>query len=72
MKQDTDIVKDFAYFGSVTNSNGDCRQEIRRGLRPRQAAVEELGKTPESKAVSLETTVSKIIHTLVFTRWYSQ
>lgn len=37
-----------------------------RRLRLRRAAIEELGKITKSKAVSLETKVSKIIHTLVF------
>ena len=31
-KEDFAIVKDFAYRGSVINSNGDCGQEIKRRL----------------------------------------
>ena len=27
---DTEIVKDFTDLGSVTNSNGDCTQEIKK------------------------------------------
>ena len=33
--EDNEIVKDFAYLGSV-NSNGDCSQEIKRRLRFRR------------------------------------
>lgn len=39
-------------------------QEIMRRLRPRRAAMEELGKITKTKVVSLETKV-KIIHTLI-------
>lgn len=62
--EDTEIVKDFAYLGSVINSNGDYSQEIKRRLRLGGAALEELGKI-KSKDVSLETK-AKITHTLIF------
>ena len=63
--EDIEIVKDFAYLGSVNNLNGDWRQEIRRRLRLERAAMKELGKIIKSKDVSLETK-AKIIHILVF------
>ena len=31
--KDIEIVKDFAYFGSVVNFNGDCSQEIKSSLQ---------------------------------------
>lgn len=49
--EDTEIVKDFAYLGSV-NSNGDCSQEIKRRLRLGRAAMQELGKITKTKDVS--------------------
>ena len=39
---DIEIVKDFDYLGSVTNSNRSCSQEIKRRLRLGRAAIEEL------------------------------
>ena len=57
-KKDIDIV--------VTDSNGDHSQDTRKRRRPRRAAMEELGKISKSKAVSLETKVSTIIHVLAF------
>lgn len=38
------LLRDFAYLGSVIISNGDCSHEIKRRLRFRGTAVEELGK----------------------------
>ena len=49
--EDIKIVKDFAYLSSVINSNGDCSQEIKRKLRLRRGALEELGKIIKSKSV---------------------
>ena len=40
-KEDTEIVKDFVYFGSIINWNGDCSQDIKRRLRLRRAAMKE-------------------------------
>lgn len=44
--EDIEIVKAFAYLGSVINSNGDCRQDIKRRLSLRMA---EIGKLSMSK-----------------------
>ena len=52
------------WTGHRGNVNGDCSQTQRR-LRPRRAAVEQLGKITRSKDVSLETQ-AQIPHTLVF------
>ena len=38
---DTEIVKDFVYLGSVRNLNGDCSQEIKR-RQAEWAAMKEL------------------------------
>lgn len=38
--EDIEIVKDFAYHGSVINSSGDCSQDIKRKLRLGRAALE--------------------------------
>lgn len=63
--KDIEIVKDFAYLGSVIYLNGDCREEIKRRLRPGRTATEELGKIIKSKDMSLDTTTNTT-HTLVF------
>lgn len=55
-KKDIEIVQDFACLRSIINSNEDCSQEIKRKLKLRRAAMEELAL--ETKA--------KIIHTLVY------
>lgn len=39
------LLKIFAYRDSVFNLNGDYSQEVKRRLRLRMAAVEELGKS---------------------------
>ena len=44
-----EIVKDFAYLGSVINSSGDCSEEIKRRLRLRKAAKEELEEVTRAK-----------------------
>ena len=62
--EDIQIIKDFAYLGSVINSNGVWSQEIKRKLRLRRAAMEKLGKITKSKDVSLETK-AKITYTLI-------
>lgn len=63
---DTEMVKDFrAYLGSVISSNSDCSQEIKRWLRLRRAAPEEVGTITKSEDVSSETK-AKIILTFVF------
>lgn len=49
--ENINIVKDFACFVSVINSNGNCSQETKRRLRLR-IAMEELEKINESKDVS--------------------
>lgn len=66
--EDTEIVKRFC---SVINSNGDCRQEIKRRMRRRRAAMEESGKITKGKGMSLESKV-KIIYTLIFPINYVQ
>lgn len=66
--EDTEIVKRFC---SVINSNGDCRQEIKRRMRRRRAAMEESGKITKGKGMSLENKV-KIIYTLIFPINYVQ
>lgn len=58
------LLKDFTDVGPVTLSSGDYIQEIKRGLRPRRTAMEELGKITKSKNVSLETKI-KVIQTLL-------
>lgn len=63
--EDTDIIKYCACLGSVTNSNGDRIQEIKRNLRLKMTVIEELGKVIMSKDVALKTK-GKIIHTFVF------
>ena len=62
--EDTEIVIDFAYHGSVVNANGECCQEIKRRLRLGRAITEELGKI-KSKDVSQETK-AKITHIFTF------
>ena len=62
--KDIEIIKCFAYLDSVIKSNGDCSLEIKRSLRLRRAAMEELGKVIKSNDVSFETK-AKIIHILV-------
>ena len=62
--EDIQIIKDFAYLGSVINSTGVWSQEIKRKLRLRRAAMEKLGKITKSKDVSLETK-AKITYTLI-------
>ena len=51
--EDIKIVKAFAYIGSVIPSDGHCSQAIKRRLRFRRAAMEELGEIVKSKDVSL-------------------
>ena len=63
--EDIQIVKHFAYLGTVINSNGNYSQEIKRSLRLERAAMEDLRKNIKSKDMSLETK-AMIIHTLVF------
>lgn len=63
--EDIKNVKDFAYRGSLINSNGDGSQEIKGMRRLGRSAMEELGKITKSKDVSLEIR-AKIIHTLTF------
>ena len=63
--ENTEIVKDFVYLGSVINLNGDCSQEIKRRLRLGRAAMKKLGKIIKCKKVSLKI-MAKIIHTLIF------
>lgn len=63
--KDIKIIKDFAYPGSVINLNGDCSLDIKRRLRLRRAAMEELGKIIKSKDVPLETK-AKLIPNLIF------
>ena len=46
---DIKIVKDFAYLNSVINPTRSCSREIKRRLRLRRMAMEELGKTTKSK-----------------------
>lgn len=36
--EEVEILKDFYYLGSVTNTNGECSQEIKRRLSPGQVA----------------------------------
>lgn len=62
---DIQIVKGFAYFVSVINSNGNYSQEIQRNLRLERAAMGKLGKSGVSKEMTLETK-AVAIHTLVF------
>ena len=62
--QDAEIVKDVANFGLLINSNRAYSQEIKKKLRLKRAAMEELGKVTKSKDVSLETR-AKIIYTRV-------
>lgn len=62
--EDINIVKDFACFVSIINSNGNCSQETKRRLRLRRVAMEELKKISKSKDVSLQTK-AKIIHPLL-------
>ena len=50
-KEDTEIVKDFVYLGSVINLNGDCSQEIKRRLTLGRATMKELGKIIKCKGV---------------------
>lgn len=57
--------KIFYCLDLIISSNGNCSQEIKRGLILGQGAMEELGKISKSKNVSLETS-SKVIHILVF------
>lgn len=59
--EDIKTVKDFAYLGSVINSNGNCSQEIKERLRLGSSG--KLGKVFKSKDVSLETK-TKITYTL--------
>lgn len=46
--EETEIVKDCAYLGSVIDSDGVCSQEIERRLRLGRAAMEEL-RSPRAK-----------------------
>ena len=46
---DIEIIKDFAYFGSVINSNRDCSQDIKRSWRLRRAEIKKLEKFTKSK-----------------------
>ena len=39
--EDIKTVKEFAYLGSIFNSNGDCSQDIRRRLSLGRAAMED-------------------------------
>lgn len=47
--EDTEIVKDFAYPGSVNNSSADCSQEIKRWQRLRRNAMKNLRNIAKSK-----------------------
>ena len=62
---DIEIIKDFAYFGSVINSNRDCSQDIKRSWRLRRAEIKKLEKITKSKDEWLEAK-AKIIHALIF------
>lgn len=42
--EDSNMIKDFAYQGLVINSNGACSKEVKRRLRLRRAAMEDLEK----------------------------
>ena len=59
-----EIVQDVADLSSVINSSGDCRQDIKKKMRLKRAAMRVLGKITKSSDVSLETK-AKIKHTLV-------
>lgn len=52
-------------FNSIINSNQDLQPKIKRKLRFRRAAMEELGTISSGKDVSTETR-AKIIHILIF------
>lgn len=67
----TEEIRNFNVVGKkdidiVTDSNGDLSQDFGERLRVRKSAMVESGKIAKSKAVLLETKVSKIIHILVF------
>lgn len=59
--EDTEMAQGVTYLVSIINSNGDCRQEVKRKLRLRRVAVEELGKITINKNVSLETNIDHTI-----------
>lgn len=61
----TKIVKYSAYFALVINSKGDCSQEIKKRLRLRMAAKEELGQLTKNRDEPLQTKAN-IIHTHIF------
>lgn len=62
--EDSEIVRDFAYLGSVIHHNGGSSQEIKKKLKFERAAMEDSGTIVKSKGVLLEIKV-KTIHTLV-------